>query len=596
MSTHASTILSQCRNGHPVAILSGRDLADFETGGNGRIMPLVDVIREQLWAQGRVLIEFSRSQGLRSDARELAAADQRVLSDLLARLSQPPANPNANEDRDMRLFNTLLTGLLNMAQPNGPVLSDGRPLQLVVVVNYAEHLLPRSEPGHKTDLQVRALEGVLELSKSLSFRRSGNTLLLNEARPQMLDELLQRQLPAIVLAQPNAAQKLVFAHALSQRYPQALLDGITGEEIANAASNTPNRSLEGVWSSAHHDKVAIDIRQVYERKQRDIATISEGTLVALDAENNARIQLTGRMIERPMRMLMRTADGIRRGRSGTLRNILLAGPPSSGKTQLAMLAAAKAGVSAFELVTGKSQWVGESERRTMLQLRLLREQGASIGLIDEVEHRMQLDRNRPSHDSGTSEAIMGMYQTFLADASLSGRVGLFATSNRPFAISDAMRQRWVIVPVFSAVAEDLPAIIKAMLDRLGVTDASPAALQEAAQEFGRKNASPREIRESYVAARCNVPEEMGTDEVLLLAARTSIGLSDQGATILGDLAALQYCGSDLWLPWRDATSGVFDPSFPIPAHLKQFVDATTGVIDQDKLGKTVEELRSRVNI
>ncbi len=75
-----------------------------------------------------------------------------------------------------------------------------------------------------------------------------------------------------------------------------------------------------------------------------------------------------------------------------------------------------------------------------------------------------------------------------------------------------------------------------------------------------------------------------------------VGGTDHGSVLLGDLSALQFCRSDLYLPWHDGTTGVFDPAFPIPAHIKEFIHPETGVIDNAKLDSTVNDLRSRVNI
>ncbi len=101
-----------------------------------------------------------------------------------------------------------------------------------------------------------------------------------------------------------------------------------------------------------------------------------------------------------------------------------------------------------------------------------------MAILDEVEHLLPLDRGQSNGDSGVSNSLQGMYQTFLADclAQWSRGLAMVATSNRPFAISEAMRQRWVFLPVFSALREDLAGILKAMLAQLDVNDASPDVL------------------------------------------------------------------------------------------------------------------------
>jgi hypothetical protein len=596
MSHFLDTLLTTATRSEPVLITHGRDLADLEPTTDG-IMPLVESMRNTLLERGYLLLEFSRSRGLVADLASFAEEDRTRINAVIALLGTRANKANANPSEEER-FGDVLQGLTDLGRQDRTIhLVGGRELRLFLLVHYAEHIIPDLEAAQLTPERMRILEGLLDLSKRLTFIRSGHIVCLNESRQALTHRLLRQHLPTFPFPLPDRANKSRFVDALQVRYPEArTADGLTVGEVANLSAGTHNHGLHGLWKSSAAGGDPISRREIFQRRQEDVSTQSEGTLLALDQEQNARIQLTGSMIQRPSEVVMKVAEGIRNNVSSTLRNLVFVGAPSTGKTQLAMRAAALAGVPIFSMETGRAMYVGESERRTRLQLQLLRDQSNCMAILDELEHLLPMDRSQQSGDSGVSQSLQGMYQTFLADASLSGRVALLGTSNRPFAISEAMRQRWVFLPVFSALREDLAGILKAMLAQLGVNDASQEALTQAADIFHQRSASPREMREAYIAARSLAAPTATTDETILLAARSMIGGTDHGSVLLGDLSALQFCRSDLYLPWHDGATGVFDPAFPIPAHIKEFIHPETGVIDNTKLEGAVNDLRSRVNI
>lgn len=588
-------LLSLAGRSEPVVISHGRDLADLEPSANG-IMPLVEAMRVALLERGYLMLEFSQSRGLVGDLSTFPKADTDRINGVLALLA--PRNAQGEQQTaEGERFHTVLQGLSDIARQGTVInLTGGRELRLFLLAHYAEHIAPDLDAGQMTLERVRIIEGLLDLSRRFSFIRSGHLVCLNESSPALIHRLLRQHFPVCNIAMPGVEDKRRFVEALNVRYPEArIAEALVPADVASLSAGTHNRGLHGLWKSSS-EGTPITRSEIFQRRQEDVSAQSEGTLLALDAERNARIRLTGRMIRRPMEVLMNVAKGIRQNDPGTLRNLMLIGAPSGAKTQLAMHVAALSGVPSFELVLPKSQWVGESERRTRLQLQLLREQPNCLAILDEVEHLLPMDRSQHSGDSGVSQSLQGLYQTFLADASLSGRLALIGTSNRPFAISEAMRQRWVFLPVFSAIPEDVADILQAMLEQLGVNDTTPAALHNAAAEFHRRGASPREMREAVIAARSLAGQGMSTDAIVQLAARNMIGGTDHGSMLLGDLSALQFCRSNLYLPWHNGATGAFDTDFPIPAHIREFVDNRTGEVDTDRLNHRVNVLLQQVNI
>lgn len=593
MST-IETILEPSTRGCAVSIVNGRSMSDLQERADGSLTPLAEVIREALLERGFVMTEFSRSGGVMHDPDSFTNNGDRLKADgLVGALRAAPSGQGGSSGCEQ--FNVLAQGLLALGRkPAGEqvVLHDGRPLRLAVFANFAEHVVPSTDPAHRSEHQVRALEGVLDLARKPSFRKSGHLLFLVEGRPDTIDSLLRQELPVVRISMPKFEAKRSFVSALARRYPNAQpAEGYNYEEIARASANTPNSSTEGIFLASHRNARPIVAKDVWARKQEAVTAMSEGTLRSMDPSGCDTP--VGRMPAKALALLSRVADGLRRGDPATLRNILMVGPPSSGKTMLALYAAAQAQVPAYELLSSKASLVGESERRQALQLSLLREQGG-FGFIDELDMVLP-DRNKEGHDGGTTQHIAGQLQTFLADTSNSGKVAIAATTNTP-GLSPAMQSRWMMIPVLSASPADLPLILQSLCDRLGISGLSAGAVNEAAAIFLRNGAgSPREMREALIATRNTLPAGVAADVVVLKAANETINGADRHATELGDLTALAYTRSRALLPWYNEQKAAYDRSFELPVHIASVLDEQTWEIDQAKLYKRLREL-SAVNI
>src|SRR5690606_17569467 len=110
-----------------------------------------------------------------------------------------------------------------------------------------------------------------------------------------------------------------------------------------------------------------------------------------------------------------------RGESSMPGAVLLAGSPGSGKTDLALLVAARASVSAYEMHSPKAGIVGETERRTRLQQSLLAQFQPNVAFIDEITEAFPMQRSDFDGDSGASRAVMASLLSALSDEGRRGR-------------------------------------------------------------------------------------------------------------------------------------------------------------------------------
>lgn len=598
MSNAVSQIMQPYTQGRSCMILQGRSLSDLELNQEGTIQPLIELLRTHaLTKHNLVMVQYSRSTGVTYDLSDLNTSEKnnvtKVLSDLGIR--NFTGNKSCSEEGE---FINILRALHKLGQQTTQLtLRDGVPLRFLILIEYSEHLLPHLNNGTHTQEQIVAIELALRLSSSLGFRKSQNYTVLAEARPGLMESLIYQSIDSVTVPQPGVSEKLNFITALKKRYANAKPEEhLTDEVIANLSSGTPNRSLEAIYLSAEKTGNLISAQDVFKRKQTDIISLSEGTLEAIDHNRVKGIKVVGSTIQKPMEILMRVANGLKNGNRDIPRNIILCGAPSGGKTVLTQIAAAGASVPAFNLVNPKSQWVGESERKTRVMLNLLRELGG-MGLIDELELALPMNRNQSSSDSGVTQNLIGQLQSFLADTSLAGKVCLVGTSNRPNAISEAMRQRWIVLPVLMPLGQDYASILLSIAQSINpnirIAQDDPKLLSSA-ERFHTACCVPREIREAIVASQAVLNGEIGIEHIEF-ASYDIIPNNNKIASVFSDYVALSYCRNNSFLPWWDAATNKPASDYPYPDYIREIINEDF-TINQEKLGKRISELEPYANV
>ncbi len=118
------------------------------------------------------------------------------------------------------------------------------------------------------------------------------------------------------------------------------------------------------------------------------------------------IRLVGRNIERVLVLLARYAQGLKEGDPNTPMNIILAGPPSSAKTDLALLTAMMSQTPAYALLSPKGSLVGQTERTVRLLFRVFKLLSPAFGVIDEITEAFPTERNSTNLDSGASQSVV----------------------------------------------------------------------------------------------------------------------------------------------------------------------------------------------
>jgi AAA+ superfamily predicted ATPase len=584
-------ILTAYAEGRAALLLVGRSLQDLTVDADGKLRTLLEVLRRELRSRhGMALLTYSLAEGLEWDEARLPdERDRRTIRSILQ------GNHLHDIPLDAQEPARVIRGVAALARTptDGWQWADGQPMRFAFLFSFVEHLAPGSlTNGTQTDPQLLAIELAHLVAQSLAVRASGN-LVLFHGREGLIDELVGGALYRVRLPMPDGEEKRGLLGAARPIYPQAQFEeGLTDEIVTYLTTNTPNRGLEALLRAGHRTAGPITAAQLAGQRNRDVEEASEQTLTVLDTNRVDGIELYGTNVDTARRVLEFYAEHLAQRDPHIPANILLAGAPGTGKTDLALRTARKAKVAAYQLVSPKSGIVGETERRARLQQQSLREWVPNIGWIDEITEAMPMERSEFDGDSGASRAVMAAMLNALSDESRCGESLILAATNVPWRISAAMLTRFEVLAVLRPLERDFPGmivtIVRSIADTTTLTQDDPA-VQEAASLFYQKGASPREIRKAL--AHVGLMRGSLDAQAVVIAAHDLSTAADLASSIYSELWAVKCCSYKAFLPWHANPR-----DYPYPAHLQGIVDPETGEIRRTELDRRIEEYRPHANV
>jgi len=578
--------------GYAALLLTGRSLHDLVVDpSDEKMRTVLESLRRGCRDRyGMVFLLYSMAGGIDWDRSRIAdERDRKTIEKALQThgLAQIPQDQNENV-RVIRGLHSLLR-----TPPNGAKWADGREMRFCALLEFGEHLVPGElANGTQTEQQVVSIELAHILGNNLALRQSGN-LVIFHGREGLIDPLVASALHHVRLPQPSVEEKADFLRAAKALYMKASFeDGLSDEGVVNLTRNTPNRGLEGQLRAAHRSGRKVTAKELAELKNRDVEQLSEETLTVLDTTRVDNLQLRGINIRKPREILERFAEGLLHNNPKVPLNVLLVGPPGTGKTDLAVVTARRAKAAAYQLHSPKGGIVGETERKSRLQWAALNEWGG-IAFCDEITEALPLERNDFDGDSGASRAVTAALLTELSNESARGRRMLIATTNCPWRMGTAMRDRFTLIPVLHPLKADFASIVVSTAKRIvpsAQVEADDPKVQEAAKIFYERGANPRLIRNQLSNALLLYHEELTADTVLF-AAEDLCASFELPSVIYTDLWAIKSCRSHKFLPWSDSPT-----DYPYPDYLQGIVDPSSGSVDDEELNKRLKEYEPYANV
>jgi hypothetical protein len=157
-------------------------------------------------------------------------------------------------------------------------------------------------------------------------------------------------------------------------------------------------------------------------------------------------------------------------------------------------------------------------------------------------------------------------------------------------MADALRSRFIVIPVLSPLREDYPGIVAGLAERVSGQRMDPDSphVRQAAGIFFEKGASPRHM----LTAFNNTQLALGRLEEaeLVDAANDFCGDTGRQSAIYSDLWAIKLTTSKRFLPWYGQAD------YALPDYLRGIVDPASGEIDRNALEAKIAELRPYANV
>lgn len=593
----ARAVFAMFDGGKRAVRLTGRPAEDFDIQGDGqggqRVRPILNIIaRAARERYGMSFVRLSLAQGVQWDW-DAAGFSRDEREQFLKRwkaaggddYGATSLHASRNESPLERVF-AASQAVYRLALGTTP-----ETLRMLLFVDHAEDLIP--EPA-QSECSVQLVELFCDWANDPRLRAQSILLVLSGVE-ERIDSRVRRCFTEVRIPQPTKEDKLKFLGVLraSRVHAGATFDaGLTDDVIANLTLGTGNKGLEELFFESAKTGTSISCDRLIEQKRADVVALSEGTIIPIDTGRAKGVRLVGRTIGKPSEYLMRVAARLRTGDPNTPANLLLVGAPGTGKTDLIGKMALEAGVPIYSLLNPKASLVGETDRRSQLQMRIFDGLGG-IGFADEVDKLFCMQVSQTDLDGGASAAVYAAFLTFRSNRSVRGKSAYVGTTNRPNNISTPALSRFEVVPVIQPCVEDFPAItaeLASSMDRSFKFDPTDLVLIEAAQIFFEKGASPRAILSALSSSLTWSGEGLSVGLIREAAELANeIDERDRLGAEFADLLALRGTSSALFYPWYS------DPTYPFPPYLSRVVNKD-GSLNQENLSARLAELEGKVNV
>jgi SpoVK/Ycf46/Vps4 family AAA+-type ATPase len=313
---------------------------------------------------------------------------------------------------------------------------------VVLFVDYAERVFPR--PGSRNEgagTREATLAWLAEWEQHEAHQSQAWVVLTAESEQDVHPAILNRLGGSrIEVAAPDAAgrEQVLRQACRESQVPGALpgwlvaaTGGSTIQELRKVVQETKLLSAPGAPQDAHWREALKNVRGADAEFKDESKTWDR---LVLPADIKEQLQRACR--------ILREADRYKE-RGVTVPNVLLFGPPGTGKTDIARTFANEGGVK-FVLATTadlKAEYVGQSAHKVRAVFAKARGVAPAVLFIDEIE-TVAARRGAGQGDSFTQEIVTEMLQQMDGARKQDRPVFVLAATNRPQDIDEAVLSRF----------------------------------------------------------------------------------------------------------------------------------------------------------
>jgi hypothetical protein len=375
-----------------------------------------EYISEVLFGNRDIIVYYDRSSGVTFGAQAMKDA---YLKEMASRYPEADADEFVQSD-SLKAFQHLERYFLSKMKDK---------LRIVLIIDYAETVIPASELSRLSDEDRYALVTLNRWSHDPIFTRGDvSVILLTENLADISPRIAASPTTIKVrIPIPDVKVREQFLAFLEKRGTLIMEKGIDSFAMAQVTSGLNLVNLNQLVAESYQEDRLIGMDYLGARKKEIIENEAAGLLEFLETGHDLSYVSGHDFVKKRFRS---AARAIKHGRLDVLpMGYLIAGPVGTGKSFMVSAFAGEIGVPMVKFRNFRSQWQGVTESNLEKVLNILAAMAPVAVMIDEADAFLG-DRNQEG-DSGTSNRIFAQIASFMGNTAYRGKIIWFLITCRP---------------------------------------------------------------------------------------------------------------------------------------------------------------------
>ncbi len=334
--------------------------------------------------------------------------------------------------------------------PDGKPVPD--PMRVALIIDYAQFLIPRTDPGYTSAEIVETLIKILDwASDPMIGKAMVVTCLIAETLADLSKQVVENPRSAkLRIDLPNAAEVRDFIGSITADIADfSSVCDVDRESLSQKLEGLSRVDLQNLIRRAVKNRQRISMEYLRSVKKELIEKSAGGRMEFVESTKTLD-HVAGHVAVK--QWLRQDALLMKRGKLKALpMGYLITGRIGTGKTYLVECFAGECGIPCVELKNFRDKWVGASEGNLEAIFKILHAMGQVIVFVDEAD-QWAGKRSSEGGDSGLSGRLYAMLAREMADTRNRGRIfWMFATSRPDLLEIDLKRvgRLDVHIPLFS---------------------------------------------------------------------------------------------------------------------------------------------------
>jgi len=373
-----------------------------------------DYVSDVLFGNRDIIVYYDRSSGVSFCNEEMKQEYQTMMHQLVP---DPSGLLSANP---IRAFRNLERYFYHRIKEN---------LRIVLIVDYAETLVPNAEISRYTDEDRFCLVTLNRWAHDPIFTQGDVSIILLTENLNDVSSRLVRS-PSTIKVEipfPDESVRHSFLGFLDREEKLLLGQGLSTAEVAVITSGLNLMNLNRLAAESYQEDRELDMEYLRHKKKEIIESEAAGLLEFLESPYDLSMISGHDFVKKRFKS---AARAIREGRLDVLpMGYLLAGPVGTGKSFMVTAFAGEIGIPIVKFRNLRSKWQGVTESNLEKVLSILKAMAPVGVMIDEAD--AFLGNRHQEGDSGTSNRIFAQIASFMGNTEYRGKILWFLITCRP---------------------------------------------------------------------------------------------------------------------------------------------------------------------